>query len=90
MLPRLCGNVNAGDGNTLMTRAGPRATRHAARPALCAPCSIDWNQRPSPAPCRAATRRAAAKGGRNSLLVLTLAGLIAIPIITTTAMLLQG
>ncbi len=34
--------------------------------------------------------RAAAKGGRNSLLVLTLTGLVAIPIITTCVMLLQG
>lgn len=34
--------------------------------------------------------RAAVKGGRNSLLVLTLAGLIAIPTITTCVMLLQG
>jgi hypothetical protein len=30
------------------------------------------------------------KGGRNSLLVLTLAGLVAIPVITTCVMLLQG
>ncbi|GBF89344.1 molecular chaperone [Raphidocelis subcapitata] len=34
--------------------------------------------------------RAAMKGGRNSLLVLTLTGLVAIPIITTVVMMLQG